>query len=342
MALLMFQGFEDTIYEQGWSGHNQGLGGTGRISGKAATLNGAYDNWDYHAYSPVAGIYDATRTYYFGTAVKFSNTGVNVYLGFTSTIANNAPSGFSIHLNRSSGTLATVTPCLNGVDQGSPANYDDTSMQWNYIEGSYDAATGDYAIKVNGSVVLTGSVTPTAFTNFQISGYAGYVGIASVDDVYLLDSTGDAPHNTFLGNAHIISMIPTGTGDSSELVNSAGNSTSNYSYVGHTTSQSAQYVEADSAGLSDLYTIGGGTGPVPENVTVYATQIVAYCAQTEAGEAVGLAAQYSDGTNILTDPEFAMTASYAARAGQIRTTAPDGGAWTPDKVNGVQIGLVTS
>lgn len=124
--------------------------------------------------------------------------------------------------------------------------------------------TGEFQIRINGELVLnltavdTKNTANTAYTGFALGPLEdGYVAVLSqnfdIDDVYVLDGTGAAPWNTFLGDCRVDARYPTGAGATTGWAPSAG---ANWQCVDDATpNDDTDYTLAASAGLVDTFVV---------------------------------------------------------------------------------------
>ena len=117
---------------------------------------------------------------------------------------------------------------------------------------------GSVTVRLNGVSVLTVTGITTQNTN-GAAGWSG-IGLASsvdgsgqydVDDLYVLDGSGAAPWNTFLGDCRVDARYPTGAGATTGWTPSTG---ANWSCVDETAPNGdTDYVSAATSGLTDTY-----------------------------------------------------------------------------------------
>lgn len=216
---------------------------------------------------------------------------------------------------------------------------------WYYIEfkATIDNSSGSYEVRINGVSELSNiaqdtQATGNAYINrvyFQSTAAGGgaTTGRVYADDVYILDTTGSP--NDFLGDVRVQTILPSGNGNSSQLVGSDGNSTDNYLLVdeaapdGDTTS-----VQSLTSGHKDTYAYGNLT---PTTGTVYAVQLLPYAKKTDAGlrQIKSVARVATDEADGATET---LTTDYLYYP-EIMATQPNGGAWTITDVNSAEFGV---
>lgn len=212
---------------------------------------------------------------------------------------------------------------------------------WYFIEMQATIADtgGICVVRVNGQewINYTGDTrsggTSTQFGTVRIGHGNGYV--AGLDDLYLLDTTGSAPYNTFLGDVGIKAITPNGNGAASQWVGSDGDSVDNYALVDEQPWNSTDYVGSDAAGDRDLYACSdlGISG------TVHAVQVNAYASMSDTGTRSLRTLVRDAGGTVAASPDLALSTSWAAVQGPIRTTDAAGSPWTIASVNSHQYGI---
>jgi hypothetical protein len=335
MALIGFWGFDDTTTENGVT---LSMGTTaGRTGGLAARLGTAAGGPGatvllatpvssfVHGFAFWLGLTASAICYYRDTAG--GQTSTTNHIALTTNTNNN------MVLSRNGTVLATSTQSFNFFPG------------WNYIEvkAVINDTTGSVEVKVNGNVWITFSGDTRNAANGAVDTFyhPGHTGPGNIwDDMYLVDMTGAAPYNDYLGDIVVKALLPDGNGDSSQWTGSDADSVNNYQLVDESNSSSADYVAASSAGLTDLYTMAD----LPSTYNVLAIQNLVYAAKSDGGieNTLKAIAKGQAGT-IREDPALpALSTSYIAQPSQIQTTDPDGNPLTPTTVNAMQIGVRTS
>lgn len=213
---------------------------------------------------------------------------------------------------------------------------------WDYIEAKATIADagGTVEVKVGGTVVVsyTGDTRNGGTGVVDTIGYRAPNTSAScaMDDLYILDTGGSAPYNTYLGDVVVRTQLPTGNGDSSDWVGSDGNSTDNYLLVDEANSSSADYVGTALTGKTDLYQFAD----IPGTDVPLATQTLVYAGKSDAGTPpVMKPVTKGDGGTVLEESAITLSTTYAVFEGAIRTTDPDGDTLTATNVNAMQVGV---
>ena len=246
------------------------------------------------------------------------------------TVVRNTGTGLlEIRRGSTSGTLLATgtTPIFNN--------------QWNYVEVSVTISdtVGQVHIRLNGQtaddVSFTGD-TKNAGTATTIDKILIEPGASSrLTDVYILNDTGAAPNNSFLGDVTVRTLSPSGNGTYSQLTNSAGNSVNNYTYVDEHAYSGTDYTGSATTGLKDAYAMAD----LPAGVsTVYALQVSGMMAKSDAtlGQARYLlrsgGTDFGGTTRVLTTT---YTGYYDLYVQDPATSA----AWTVGGVNAAEAGM---
>lgn len=220
-----------------------------------------------------------------------------------------------------------------------------SSNIWYYVEVKVTISTtvGTVDVKVDGAswISLTGQNTAAAGGTtadrvaFRAGGSSGTSTARFFDDTYVLDGTGSAPTNDFLGDCKVECIRPSGNGNSSQLVGSDGNSTDNYLLVDETTPNGdTDYVESSTVGNKDTYVFGDlatTTG------TVYGVQVNPYARKTDAGSRSIVSVARLSGTEA-DGAAKTLSTSYLFLP-DVRETKPGGGSWTITDINNAEFGV---
>ena len=164
---------------------------------------------------------------------------------------------------------------------------------WCYLEvaATIDPAAGVVTIRVNGveALSLTGQNTrntaATQWTAVRLGIQVGVTGTSpgvsrecDYDDLYVLDQSGSAPWNTFLGDCRVDPCLPTGAGATTGWTPSAG---ANWQCVDDAApNDDTDYTSATTPGLTDTFVIGDA----PTGV-IYGVQAVLIAKKVEIGTA---------------------------------------------------------
>ena len=259
-----------------------------------------------------------------------------VHIGGSGTLWN-ASQGIIITLQTGTGVLAAYTNSsgnagtLLGTATGTYANY-----TWHYLEVrvKVGSSTGEVELKVNGTQVMnisnvntaTGSLTSYASLTFspQVTTY--------YDDLYVCDKTGST-NNNFLGPASVYTLMPTGSGSSTNLT--AVGAGSNWQAVSEIAADTSTYVETSTTGNKDYYEYQD----LPAGVTsVFGVATRTKCTTPDnGGRKVKI--NMKDGVNIISSALRNLTMGSWLYDFFLSETAPDGSAWTKAAVDSTEAGV---
>lgn len=218
-------------------------------------------------------------------------------------------------------TIATGTTVLN-------ANV------WYYIELELvvNGASGSIEVHLDGNPEIAstvGNFGSSAIDNVGISGQAG--NINDFDDMYILDTTGSAPNNTFLGVCRVTTPMPTGTGAHSQWT--ANGASPNYACVDEFPPDSdTTYVSSGTPGDLDSYVFADVDG----GATVFSVQTNHFAEKDDANFRQIAVLVRQSGTDYI-GTTYTMASTYNFYQ-QIYNQDPTGSAWTPAVFNGDEFG----
>jgi hypothetical protein len=272
-----------------------------------------------------------------GAAFKVAS-GQTAYLSFWGdsgatrhvTVAVKGDGSIEVRRGTTSGTL------LTSLGAGTV-----TSDAWCYVEARVTIADsgGTVKVRINGSgtnaIDFTGDTKNGGTgTNIDQVSLGSGASTAFVDDWYVADTTGSV-NNDFLGDVRVLTLAPSGNGNSSQLTGSDGNSTDNYALVDEQPYSASDYVGSATTGHKDTYALTDLPGTV---TTVHAVQEVAVVAKSDAGAASIKQVLRSGGTDYATSATSLGT-SYATIANLRETDPATATAWTTSGVNSAEAGV---
>lgn len=329
MTLVYFEGFDagDFSIRPGVSaGSAVGTSTSTRFSSGRA-LSTAYTVSNYYWTKSLT----AVSQLFMGVAFTAGSAGLNndfFYLmgdaGATTHLTLRCPTTTSIAVYRGGTQLATATcPSISG---------------WNYLEVSATIADsgGTCVVKVNGTSLIsfTGD-TKNAGTNSTIDTVrlTGTTDNSAIlyDDLYLCDSAGSSPYNTFLGDVRVDTLSPTGAGSSTQWTPDSG---SNYARVNEMPYSASNYVQDGTSGHRDTYALADLSG----SPTVLAVQNCVIAKKTDAG-AMSLKLAVKSSSTVAYGTTTALGVSDATLT-DLRTTDPaTSSAWVASGVNALEAGM---
>lgn len=227
-----------------------------------------------------------------------------------------------------------------------------TLNDWNYIEWRLifqTAATGTSEIRLNGTVLNSRTGITSAVVNgssaslqlgvqgFSTQGTPHNVTVSGVryDDIYIVIPDAESP-NGFLGETYVPCLHPNGNGASSQWINSAGNSTNNYSYVDEIGINDADYVESTNDGDRDTYE--HETYSVPGGYAIAGVQVTARAAYLAGSKTLHAVSRLQSGTTETKDTNTALTNVLNERH-VVFPEIPGGGNWTQADLDDAQFGV---
>jgi hypothetical protein len=213
---------------------------------------------------------------------------------------------------------------------------------WYYIEikATINNSTGTCIIRANEveqfsiSGVDTQNTANAYINRVQISGIedAQYVWF---DDFVILDTTGPAPFDNFLGFIRVDTIRPTGAGSNAEWIPSAG---SNYQCVDETVQNAGTDYVATSGEKIDTYAMANVPVDMTGSIIAVATNAVAL----KVGTAVtSVVPALLIGGNTYSGESFDASALVYTNYQAIKTVNPaTGAAWTSGELNALEYGIL--
>jgi hypothetical protein len=244
--------------------------------------------------------------------------------------------GLFLYVSRNGTTLATATTALNGG-------------AWYYIEfkATIHNTAGAYAVRVNGAPIAgisdatnvnTRGSTTNNYANqvwFHDGSVHGAGNSFRYGDVYILDDTGPAPLNNFLGDVRYDVLYPDGAGAYSQWTPTSG---ANYTTVDESPANQTDYVESTADDQIDSYSFADMSVAAS---TIYVVQVNAYAQKTDAGnKSLAIFCKASDGTESVSADQ-ALGSSWLVYRRILPEEPYSGGTrpWTVARVNGSQFGV---
>lgn len=233
-------------------------------------------------------------------------------------------------------TSGQLQACRAGVVLASSAAGLIVAGAWNFIEmrATIADAAGVIEVKLNGVQVINFSgdtKNAGTATNFDAVSICSDLNVV-YDDFYVLNSSGSAPQNTFLGEVVVQTLVPNAAGASTQFT-PVGSAT-NYENVDELPYSATDYNASSTVGHKDSYglsNLDAATG------TIFGVQANMIASKTGIG-AAGLRSLVRSGGTDYPDASQALTAT-PAWYGAIRETDPATAvAWTASGVNALEVG----
>jgi hypothetical protein len=210
---------------------------------------------------------------------------INFFTGGTGTVQS------GLYHNNSTGQWQFYTgDKVNLQASSSPADVY-THHAWVHVQIKVvlHATAGTFILRVNG-VELINWTGPTALTSGTITGVTWRTNSSGgserlyIDDLWVCDSVNAAatqgrPYNDFLGDLKVVTLVPTGAGDTTQWTPSFG---ANWDTLDENPPDTVAYVSTSSAnsGFRDLYAC---TDLPAEAISVLALQAKSYALSTDVG-----------------------------------------------------------
>jgi len=336
MSLLLLEGFDDGLHTGRWSSSTASPVGTG--SNRIGLALRWLSNYWLHYLMPASEYHDTVTVGFwfqldtFPTAswlrfVTMFGSADNLYLAIDTVGALLVRNDADTVLGQTSGNIWTGTGTSHYVEW---QVYTHDTAGWFKVW-----VDGNLEIDVSGVDTNNGGgtdITRVLFRFYTAANAQGYL-----DDIYITNGAGAAPHNGRLGDIAVDTLLPNGNGAASDFVGSDADQIDNYLLVDEapfhdsdtTYVESAVDTDRDSYGHSDLvYSAGAIKGAITNAVV----------RNTGAGDNAKVSTRISG-----TDYDGAATvvpASYDASVKEIWETSPATGvAWTIAEINAAEFGI---
>lgn len=328
-----------TTSQRGWTGTN-------------ATLTAAAARTGPHGL-PMSGGQGAIKTLpaaiTYIAGVAYRTTAYN-FTGFGQVIAflDGATVQVDLRLQGSAGGQGTFEVTRNGTVLGSVSTYALPVNIFHYIEleVTVDPVTGSVIARVDGNVIISVSGANTRATaNTQINGIElfGQNGPVHFDDVVVLDKSGAAPNNDFLGDVAVYALLASGGGTYTQYTSSSGNP--NYQNIDEASPNDDTDYNFDSvSGHKDSFVFQSLV--LPASAPVYAVNLIIRAEKDDSGPRSlnGLARfpKGGGGTDYLNATVFNLGFPYQSfDSFVVYQLAPDGSTWSVASVNNIEWGYGT-
>lgn len=197
------------------------------------------------------------------------------------------------------------------------------------VTGATSGATATIS-SVSGGVMVLYGWTGTAFQDNELIGN-GTGRTAQVDAPRATFESGLQPGSLWLGNVYCVELVPTGTGNYSQLDGSDGDAVNNYALVDESgAGSSADYVEGQAIGEKDSYLLADTTADRVKAVKVQAEALHLGATLVKARLGLRIAGVDYVGSEIATGIAYAPIESVFAES-------PTLAAWTPALINGAEV-----
>ena len=336
MALLFMDGFDAADYDLKYT-YTSTLGISSSTTTRFSSGRSLYKT--YNNGGMVQKIIPASASIIIGFAAHY-NVNFSGWPGVFVVIMGDG--GTTNHIHLGTGDTAGTVEVSRGFYTSRSVLYTANvpANTWNYYELRVKIAdAGGYAdLKVNGVSAGTFSGdtknggTSTNIDRIGLYGSGNNTGINMYwDDMYILDETGSAPYNTYLGDVRVQTLTPNGAGASTQFTPSTG---ANYTAVDELPYSATDYVESGATGDRDTYTL---TDASNSNI-IYGVQNNLITKKTDAG-AVAIKPVLRTASTNYYGSTYALGASDVV-VSDIRQTNPNTtSAWTQSEVNALEAGM---
>ena len=210
-----------------------------------------------------------------------------------------------------------------------------SASTWYYIEVKLfvNGASGTVEVHLGGATEIASTTGNFGSTNAgQISLNKQSRGRSwDYDDIYVADTSGAAPRNTFLGDVRVQTIYPTGAGAHTAWTPDSG---SNYARVNETLADGdTSYISDATPGDIDTYVFGD----IDAAATVLAVQTNLYARKDDANTRQIAPVVRQSGTDYA-GTTVTLTSSYVAYT-QIYNQDPTVADWTASAVNANEFGV---
>jgi hypothetical protein len=235
----------------------------------------------------------------------------------------------------------TIDVTRNGTVLGTSAAAMSANT-YHYIEfkATIHDTTGSYELRLDGVNILSASNVDTKNTaNASINSVTlgapsqniGSLTTWKYDDFYVLDTTGSAPNNNFLGDVRIDSIYPSADGNYTQWTPSTGST--HYTLVDETVPNGTDYVSNGTTGNKDSYAMGDV--PALTAQTIYGVKVKAAALKDDAGSRTLKVGARSSTTDSVSSAQ-AITTSQLYYWHILETNPATSAAWTESAVNSME------
>lgn len=254
MALLFADGFDcyasrDDFIAGGWAA-------TSRDNHSFSTSNGRFGG---------GCVQTNTGTNGFCRMARIANAGTFIigfafhYTSATATTANNkilsanvitdgvTTEAWSLRVNNTGDLFFFQLAAQRGATASAALSVN----TWHWIELKVvlqSGATGSVEIRVDGVSVMTVATVITSTAGMGLLNFWGADGDSRYDDIIVMDGTGSAPFNDFLGDSRIDTLYPTAAGGVVDWTANTGTPAQAVDDVPNAANDDTDYIASDTAG----------------------------------------------------------------------------------------------
>jgi hypothetical protein len=344
VAVVLIEGFDHTgtvalLGAKAWI-QSFGSGGasandTGRISGNSLKIVPNDNLGQVYKILPAA-----YSTLIAGFAFKHGTIPAAVTQQLFCRVQAGAAQVLTLSINRATLKLEVRNAAGTLIKTGDFQYLDDG---WNYVEFKVviAGASGTIQVRANGVddiATFTGNFASANADTLLLSaqGAGGGATTGYYDDVYVLDTTGAAPRNTFLGDVRVETLAPSAAGNSTVWTPNTG---ANYAAVDEMTGTypdgDTTYVSSATPGDIDTYTYADLAAPT--DYAVFGVQTNLYARKDDAGARQIAPVRRQSGTDYV-GSTVTLSTSYVYYS-EIFNQDPVAADWTVTNVNAQEFGV---
>lgn len=317
MALLLIEGFDEGMFaSKDWlltSSINPSFA-TGRFGGSSLQIGylaGCYKTFVANTNTLILGFAVQPKQVVGITLAKFGNAGVAMTAAGLLTL---------IRADTSAVIATTTNPVWSAPNV------------WRYIELKTSPTSGVSEVRVDGVVVLNGTVPSVANATTVTFPNLSNPNDTWIDDIYIVDST-TAINNTYLGDVRVQTYFPSADGANTAMTPSTG--TTHYSLVDEASPNTTDYVSSPTAGLKDTYQfpdLSANTG------NVFGVAVTNYSHKDATGNAAIANVARVSGVDYAGTSK-ALSASWTGNTHTWEVNPATGLPWSPSEVNNAEFGV---
>ncbi len=332
-ALVLMEGFDhmqaSLVIAKGWSSSPSSVS-TGRFSGHAFRGAGP-------GIQSLKTLPSNYATLFCGFAFQQTTSATGAYdvvslnVGATRAFRIGISASNKLTISNSGGTvIATGTTTI-------------AANTWYYIEvkAFQSGASGTCELHLNGVsgeiASTTGNFGSSNFDTVDVVGQASGQPVFDVDDLYVADTSGSSPRNTFLGDVRIVTVMPSSDGAHTAWTPSgAGTHFSKVNEISGTYPDGDTTYNSDSTpGDIDSY----GADDIDSGATVFAVQVNLYARKDDANTRQ-IAPLIRQASTDYVGTTVTLGSSYAFFS-QLYNQDPVAADWTAANVNADEYGVKT-
>ena len=348
MSLIIFDGFDsyangNTDISQRWDILNVDPNDLTFVTGRFGFGKSLRSNDDYRSIN-ITTLNNNEIIFGFAfkldeAATKWNGAIFETYASGEKAVSCEWNSDGTIEWYRSSTSIATanIIPLIKGA--------------WYFLEFKIkltnSTISGDCVLRINNEQVFDMIGVDTLGTNSNITDLRIGPGatkapdnawqVRYIDDLYISNTSGSAPNNTFLGDIRVVTIRPTGNGTTNNFLGSDADSTDNYLHVDEETPDGdTSYVESSTSGEIDMYLMNNL--PVTP-VNIFGLENILICKKDDAGTRTGKHVLRLGGTNYPTGEFFPSADSYIAFTNLWEKNPDTDSQWLKTDIDNLEAGI---